>query len=188
MGTLTLKLTETIDRERPRAEILESLAPGVVRSKVPEVPLDVSARVESPTVRLILWFRDHCSSCRFGPDEHLPFQDRKVLIGAQDFEAAVGIGFIRAYDWGTLNYRVSLGFDGAERKFELGEYAIEYLKRVNDRWRFVATLEGEDDEVSLIGEAQITLRPGAILKLNSGFGLTEKASDIAPEIGVLFTF
>jgi hypothetical protein len=40
----------------------------------------------------------------------------------------------------------------------------------------------------LIGEAQLTLAPRMILKLNSGFGLTEKAADIAPEIGVLFTF
>jgi hypothetical protein len=65
---------------------------------------------------------------------------------------------------------------------------LEYLKRVNDRWRVVATLEGEDDEVSLIGEGQLTLRPGMILKLNSGFGVTPKAADFAPEIGVLFAF
>lgn len=117
-----------------------------------------------------------------------PFQDSKVLIGARDVELASGIGFIRGYSWGTLNGRVSLAYDGEEDKFELGEYAIEYLKRLNDRWRLVATLEGEDDEIALIGEAQLTLRPGAILKLNSGFGLTEKAVDFAPEIGVLFTF
>ncbi len=117
-----------------------------------------------------------------------PFQDRKVLIGAQDVELAAGIGFIRGYSWGTLNGRVSITYDGEEDKLELGEYALEYLKRLNDRWRLVATLEGEDDEIALIGEAQLTLRPGAILKLNSGFGLTEKAVDFAPEIGVLFTF
>lgn len=117
-----------------------------------------------------------------------PFQDRKVLIGAQDYEAAVGIGFIRAFGWGTLNARASLAVDGAESKLELGEYAIEYLRRINDRWRLVATVEGEDDELSFIGEAQLTLRPGAILKLNSGIGLTKKASDFAPEIGVVFTF
>jgi hypothetical protein len=40
----------------------------------------------------------------------------------------------------------------------------------------------------VIAEGQLTLRPGMILKLNSGFGLTKKASDFAPEIGVLFTF
>ena len=118
----------------------------------------------------------------------IPFQDRNVLIGATDVEVAVGTGFIRAFSWGTLNGRVSVAFDGAENKVEFGEYALEYLKRVNDRWRLVATIEGEDDEVSLIGEAQLTLRPGAVLKLNSGFGVTKKAADFAPEIGVLFTF
>jgi hypothetical protein len=117
-----------------------------------------------------------------------PFQDKKVLIGAQDIEVAAGIGFIRRYSWGTLNGRASIAYDGEEDKLELGEYAIEYLKRVNDRWRLVATLEGEDDELALIGEAQLTLGPGMMLKLNSGFGLTEKATDFAPEIGVLFTF
>lgn len=117
-----------------------------------------------------------------------PFQDTKVLIGAQDVEYAVGTGFIRHYAWGTLNGRVSVAYDGEEHKLELGEYALEYLKRVNERWRLVATMEGEDDEISLIGEGQLTLRPGMILKLNSGFGLTKKAADFAPEIGVLFTF
>jgi len=118
----------------------------------------------------------------------LPFQDKKVLIGAQDVEVAAGIGFIRRHSWGTLNGRASLAYDGAENKLELGEYALEYLKRVSDKWRIVATLEGEDDEVALIGEGQLTLRSGMILKLNSGFGLTKKAVDVAPEIGVLFTF
>jgi hypothetical protein len=117
-----------------------------------------------------------------------PFQDTNVLIGATDVEFAVGTGFIRGFKWGTLNGRISIAYDGAESKVEFGEYALEYLKRVNDQWRFVATIEGEDDEVSLIGEAQWTLRPGAVLKLNSGFGLTKKAADFAPEIGVLFTF
>ena len=117
-----------------------------------------------------------------------PFQDKKALIGATDVEFAVGAGFIRGFDWGTLNGRVSIAYDGEESKVELGEYALEYLKRVSNRWRLVATLEGEEDEVSIIGEAQLTLRPGAVLKLNSGFGVTKKAADFAPEIGVLFTF
>jgi hypothetical protein len=117
-----------------------------------------------------------------------PLQDTKVLIGAQDVELAAGVGFIRHHSWGTMNGRVSVAYDGAEHKLELGEYAIEYLKRVNDRWRVVGTIEGEDDEVSLIGEGQLTLREGIILKLNSGFGLTKKASDFAPEIGVIFAF
>jgi hypothetical protein len=118
----------------------------------------------------------------------IPFQDTNVLIGATDVEFAVGSGFMRGFKWGTLNGRISVAYDGAESKVEFGEYALEYLKRISDQWRFVATIEGEDDEVSLIGEAQWTLRPGAVLKLNSGFGVTKKAANFAPEIGVLFTF
>jgi hypothetical protein len=118
----------------------------------------------------------------------IPFQDTNVLIGATDVEFALGTGFVRAYTWGTLNGRVSLAYDGAEGQVELGEYALEYLKRLNDRWRMVATIEGEDDDLSLIGEAQWFLRENAIVKLNSGFGITGKAADVAPEIGILFTF
>jgi hypothetical protein len=56
------------------------------------------------------------------------------------------------------------------------------------RWRIVTTLEGEDDEIAPIDEGQLTVRPGMILKLNSGFGLTKKAVDFAPELGVLLRF
>jgi hypothetical protein len=40
----------------------------------------------------------------------------------------------------------------------------------------------------VIGEVQWHLGPRAFLKLNSGFGLTEKAPDVAPEVGVLISF
>jgi hypothetical protein len=52
----------------------------------------------------------------------------------------------------------------------------------------VGTLEGESDEISLIGEAQWFFSRRGFLKLNCGFGLTEKAPDIAPEVGVVFRF
>ncbi len=117
-----------------------------------------------------------------------PFQERELLLGAQDWEAALGLGAIRGYRWGTLAGRVSLGWEAAESQVELGEYAVEYLKKTSPRWRLVATVEGEDDEVSLIGETQWAFRRNAFLKLNSGFGLTGKAPDFAPEVGVIFTF
>jgi hypothetical protein len=96
---------------------------------------------------------------------------------------------VRGYGWGSLNGRVAIKYDAEDGQVEAGEYAIEYLRRTSPRWRWVAALEGEDDELSLIGEAQMTLAPGrAVLKLNCGFGVTEKAPDVAPEVGVLFTF
>ena len=84
--------------------------------------------------------------------------------------------------------RFALLYENADNQLEVGEYAIEYLKRTSPHWRFVASVEGEDDEVSFIGEAQWIISRHAMLKLNSGFGITEKAPDFAPEVGILFTF
>jgi hypothetical protein len=42
--------------------------------------------------------------------------------------------------------------------------------------------------VSIIGEVQYALSKNAMLKINCGFGLAEKAPTFAPEIGVMFTF
>lgn len=117
-----------------------------------------------------------------------PLARSKHLIGTQDWEAAFGVGIIRGYHWGTIYGRVAMAYDGDGNQVELGEYAFEYLKRVSPRWRLVATIEGESDEVSLIGEAQWTLSRFAFAKFNCGFGLSEKAPDLAPEIGIFFHF
>jgi len=117
-----------------------------------------------------------------------PLQKNKKFLGTQDWEGAFGLGFVRGHSWGTLNGRLAIAYDGDDKRLELGEYALEYLKRISDRWRMVATIEGESEEVALIGEAQWFFSPHAMLKLNCGFGLTTQAPDIAPEIGVLFFF
>jgi hypothetical protein len=117
-----------------------------------------------------------------------PLQKDKLILGTQDWETALGFGVVRGFRWGTLNGRLAAKYDAEDGQVEVGEYAIEYLRRTSPRWRWVATLEGEDDELSLIGEAQWTITPHATLKLNCGFGVTKKAEDVAPEIGVLFSF
>ncbi len=117
-----------------------------------------------------------------------PLQEDKHLVGTQDWEAAFGLGVIRGYRWGTIYGRLAIAYDGDGNQVELGEYAFEVLKRVSDDWRLVAAIEGESDEVSWIGEAQWTFARHAFLKLNCGFGLSEKAPDIAPEVGILFHF
>ncbi|HZF16169.1 MAG TPA: hypothetical protein VE046_09530 [Steroidobacteraceae bacterium] len=114
-----------------------------------------------------------------------PLQKDKHLIGAQDWGGAIGFGAIKGYSWGTLTARASIAYD--DGVFEPGEYALEYLKRISPRWRCVAALEGESDELSLIGEAQYFFTRHAYLKLNSGFGLTKKTPDFAPEIGIMMT-
>ena len=117
----------------------------------------------------------------------IPLQRSRHLIGTADWASEVGVGLVKGFGFGTLTPRIGFAYDGADRKFELGEWAIEYLRRASDHWRWVAALEGASDEVSAIGELQWRLGPHAMVKFNSGFGLTRKAPDIAPEIGVIFT-
>jgi hypothetical protein len=117
-----------------------------------------------------------------------PLQKDKVLIGEQGWGFSVGLGMVRGFEWGTLTPRISVGYEREEDEFVLGEYAIEYLKRLDDRWRVVSTLEGEDDEVSIIGEVQYRIGAHAVIKVGSGFGITEQASDYAPEVGLLLSF
>jgi hypothetical protein len=115
-----------------------------------------------------------------------PFQRRKVLIGVSDWAGELGIGAIKGFSWGTLTARMGLAYD--EKNFKGGEFALEYLKRLSPRWRAVVALEGEDEDLALIGEAQYFITPRIFLKINSGFGLTQKVPDFAPEIGLMMNF
>jgi hypothetical protein len=117
----------------------------------------------------------------------LPLQRSDVLIGTQDWEYSLGFAAIKGHRWGTLSGRISLEY--SESQVDLGEYAVEYLKRLSPRWRFYAAIEGEQtDEISAIVEGQVRLGAHVLLKFNSGFGLTTKAPDVAPEVGLLFSF
>lgn len=120
----------------------------------------------------------------------LPSQPNKYLIGTPKWEATIGIGSLRGHPWGTLGWRASIAYDRSDPnpRLEGGEFAIDYIKRRNDQWRWVLSLEGESDELSAIGEAQWSFARNAYLKINSGFGLTQKAPDFAPEIGVMISF
>lgn len=117
-----------------------------------------------------------------------PFQKDRKIIGVQDWEGVIGLGFVKGFSWGTVTPRASFEYENAEGQIAFGEWAVEYLKRVSDAIRIVATLEGESDEYQLIGELQWHISPHAFLKLNSGFGLTEKAPDVAPEVGIMLSF
>jgi len=44
------------------------------------------------------------------------------------------------------------------------------------------------DEIELITEAQWHVSDRVFLKLNNAFGITPKATDWAPEIGIMFSF
>ncbi|MFN2400340.1 MAG: hypothetical protein ABR543_17135 [Gemmatimonadaceae bacterium] len=117
-----------------------------------------------------------------------PVQKKKRLIGTQNWEFKLGTGIVRGHSWGTTTLRAAVEYDAAEQSFGLGEFAIEYLKRISPSFRAFTGIEGAGDELELITKAQVFLRSNIILKLNNAFGVTSKATDWAPEIGVMFSF
>ena len=117
-----------------------------------------------------------------------PFQKNKKLIGTQDWEFKLGSGVVRGFSWGTTTFRAAMEYDAAEGNLALGEMAVEYLKRVNSSLRLFTGIEGVQDEVEGIFEVQWFLKPNVFLKFNNAFGLTSKATDYAPEFGLMFSF
>jgi hypothetical protein len=115
-----------------------------------------------------------------------PTQKDKKLIGTPDWEFKLGTGIVRGFAWGTATVRLSAVYE--ENELGPGEYAIEYLKQLSSLLRLYVGIEGTEDEVEFITDTQWFLTDSIRLKLNNAFGLTSKATDWAPEVGLLFSF
>jgi hypothetical protein len=117
-----------------------------------------------------------------------PLQEDKKLIGTQDWEYKLGFGASKGFLFGTLTLRTAAEYSTEESKVEAGEYALEYLKRVSRLFRFYIGVEGSEDEVELISDLQFHITRNVFIRVNNAFGVTSKATDYAPELGVLFHF
>jgi hypothetical protein len=118
-----------------------------------------------------------------------PTKNDPGLIGTSDWEYKLGFGVTRGFGWGTTTFRVDGEYSREEGKFDAGEYALEYLKRLSPRWRVYGAIEGNQlDEVAVITELQWHFHRRAFLKVNNGWGLTTNATDFAPEIGLMISF
>ena len=117
-----------------------------------------------------------------------PLQKNRKLIGTSEWEFKLGTGIIKGFNWGTVTFRLGAEYATGENKIELGEYAVEYLKRVSKLFRFLIAVEGSEDEVEFITDMQFHICSNAFIRINNAFGITSKAEDYAPEIGVLFHF
>jgi hypothetical protein len=117
----------------------------------------------------------------------IPHAQEKVLIGTPGWELKLGTGLIRGFRWGTMTVRAAIDYtEESASHFDVGEYAVEYLKRLSPHWRLYAGFEGTQDELSLITELQWHLNRHVVVKLNNGLGITSKATDWDPEVGILF--
>ena len=116
----------------------------------------------------------------------VPHHKSKPLIGTPDLETKVGIGLIRGFRWGTITVRTAV--EQAGGGFDFGEYAVEYYKRLSKTFGVYTGVEGSQDEIEYIAEVQIWLTDTIRFKVNSAFGITSKATDWAPEIGLMISF
>lgn len=114
-----------------------------------------------------------------------PTADEGSLIGTSDWEFKLGAGLTRGYSWGTMSARAGIEYERAEDAFGLAEMALEYLKRLSPSWRVYGGVEGTQDEIELITEAQWHVSRTIFVKVNNSVGLTSKATDWAPELGVV---
>jgi hypothetical protein len=115
-----------------------------------------------------------------------PHHKSKPLIGTPELETKAGIGLIKGFRWGTITVRAAVEQAGGH--VDLGEYAVEYYKRLSKRFCVYAGIEGSQDELVVIGEVQWWLSDTVRLKFNNGFGVTSKATGWAPEIGLMISF
>jgi hypothetical protein len=116
-----------------------------------------------------------------------PTGRRHSLIGTSDWQFKLGTGRVKGYPWGTFTMRAAVEYDAGSSAFGAGEVAFEYLKRLSNTARFFVMAEGTEDEWELVPEIQLQVGRYGYLKLGTGIGLTSKATDIAPEVGFMFT-
>jgi hypothetical protein len=117
-----------------------------------------------------------------------PLNKQARIIGSDGWDIESGVGLTRGFSWGTVTARYAILYESTEAThFTPGEFGIEYLKRLSPHWRVFFAVAGQGDEVSAITEAQWHLTPKAFIRFSQEIGLTSKATDWEPQLGVLFT-
>ena len=115
-----------------------------------------------------------------------PTGKENSLIGTSNWELKFATGLIKGFSWGTVTPQVGVEYAESDKTYKFA-YALEYLKRISNHFRFFAMLEGTQDEASLIPEIQWHFSRSALLKASNGFGVTANAVDLAPEVGIMFS-
>jgi len=121
-----------------------------------------------------------------------PSLTRKVLIGAPDWDFKPGIGLVRGLWWGTVTLRTTFEYNRDDTHYDIGETSLEYLRRLSPAWHLYLGVEGGEtgapDEWDLVSGIRWHLADIVSLKFDNSLGITPKATDWAPRIGLLFSF
>jgi hypothetical protein len=122
----------------------------------------------------------------------VPSQKGKLLIGDPDWDFRPGIGLVKGFSWGTVTMRSDLEYNKEPDVLDVGETAIEYLKRLSPAWRLYLGIDGGEggaiDEWDFISGVQWRVTDFAFVKVDNALGISSKATDWAPELGILFLF
>jgi hypothetical protein len=120
----------------------------------------------------------------------VPSQRHKLLIGDPDWDVKPGVGLVKGFSWGTVTLRIAAEYNHRESKLDLGEGAVEYLKRLSSSVRLYLAVEGGEggamDEWDFISGVQLRVRDFVSLKVDNALGISSKATDWAPQIGLMF--
>ena len=121
-----------------------------------------------------------------------PSQRNKLIIGDDAWDLKPGIGAVRAFPWGTMSIRTTVEYNRDDTHWDLGESSIEYLRRLSPAWRVYAGIEGGEtggpDEWELNLGVHWSVTRLLTVRVDNGVGISAKANDWSPQIGVLFTW
>jgi hypothetical protein len=121
----------------------------------------------------------------------IPSQKHKLFIGDKDWDFRPGVVLSKNYTWGKMSFRTDLEYNRESSGIDIGETAIEYLKRLSSPLRLVLAIEGGEggapDEWSFISGIRWQISNSVSLKFDNSLGITSKASDWAPQVGLVFS-
>jgi hypothetical protein len=114
------------------------------------------------------------------------------LIGDPDWDIRPGVALSKGFGFGSLTGRVNAEYNHAEKHFDLGEVAVGYQRGLTAKWRLYLGIEGGEggsmDEWELLPALRWAPLPGLQLRLESSIGISSKAPDWSPQVGVVFAF
>jgi hypothetical protein len=162
-----------------------SAVPPVIREKgITDIEGQVRARLMRETTGRPELF--------FYAEVVAPTQTSKLIISEPDFDLKPGLGVIKGFGFGTLTGRINLEWTHEERKLDLGELSVEYLRRISNSLVVFLDFEGGEtgalDEWETVQGIHLDLTRSISLRFDNSIGLSSKASDWVPQVGVMFSF
>lgn len=121
-----------------------------------------------------------------------PTQTSKLIISEPDFDVKPGLGVIKGFGFGTLTGRINLEWNHEEKKLDLGELSVEYLRRISPSLVLFLDFEGGEtgalDEWETVQGIHLNLTRSISLRFDNSIGISSKASDWVPQVGIMFSF